>query len=119
MISLQGIVLSKWADTLKNMQHNEFGVHFRPVKGDEKEVWKHVILNEGEQLVSTVDSDKIGLVSLGYCFRGSDDFGYLIEDKIHNKVLVGHIEDAEYLTGKKQRREVTKMLQAINSLLTA
>lgn len=58
MISLQGIVLSKWADTLKNMQHNEFGVHFRPVKDDEKEVWKHVILNEGEQLVSTVDSDK-------------------------------------------------------------
>lgn len=119
MFSLQGVILSKWADTLKNMQHNEFGVHFRPVKDNEKEVWKHAILNDGEQLVSTVDSDKIGLVSLGYCFKGSDDFGYLIEDRVSGKVLVGHIEDAEYLTGKKQRREVTKMLQAISSILNA
>lgn len=116
MISLQGIILSKWADTLKSMQHNEFGVHFRPFKDGEKEVWKRIILNGGEQLVSTVDSVKVGLVSLGYCFKESDDFGYLIEDKVNNKVLVGHIEDAEYLTGKKQRREVTKMLQAIKSL---
>lgn len=119
MISLQGIVLSKWMDTLKNMQHNEFGVHFRPISNDEKLVWKHVIKDGGEQLVSTVNSDKIGQVSFGYCFEDSDDFGYLIEDKVNDKMLEGHIEDAESITCKKQRREVTKMLQAINDVLNA
>lgn len=119
MISLQGIILEKWMDTLKNMQHNEFGVHFRPLNNDEKKVWKHVIKDGNEQLVSTVNSDKIGLVTLGYCFGDSDDFGYLIEDKVNDKLLEGHIEDAESLTCKKQRREVMKMLQAINDVLNA
>lgn len=116
MISLQGIILEKWMDTLRNMQHNEFNVHFRPLDG-EKQVWTHIIADGGEQLVSTVDSDKIGKVTLGYCFEDSDDFGYLIEDKIHGKLLSGHIEDADYLTGKKQRREITRMLQAISEVL--
>lgn len=119
MISLQGIVLSKWIDTLKNMQHNEFGVHFRPINDDEKKVWRHVIKDGNEQLVSTVNSDKIGLVTFGYCFEESDDFGYTIEDKVNGKLLEGHIEDSESLTCKKQRREVTKMLQAINDVLNA
>ena len=119
MISLQCIVLSKWVDTLKNMQHNEFGVHFQPINNDEKLVWKRVIKDGSEQLVSKVNSDKIGQVSFGYCFGDSDDFGYLIKDKVNDKLLEGHIEDAKSLTCKKQRREVTKMLQAINDVLNA
>lgn len=80
------------------------------------------ILNDGEGLVLyryEVPHAVAIKTGGGYCFKGSDDFGYLIEDKVSGKVLVGHIEDAEYLTGKKQRREVTKMLQAISSILNA
>lgn len=116
MISLQGIILEKWMDTLQNMQHNEFDVHFRPLDG-EKQVWTHVIDDSGEQLVSTVDSDKIGKVTFGYCFEDSDDFGYTIEDNVNGKLLSGYIDDAESLTCKKQRRGVTKMLQDISRVL--